>query len=450
MDYNYVAQEILKNVGGNENVTGVLSCFTRVRIEVKDKNLVSEDEIKKLDGVQGVSWMRNQCQIIMGGKCSATYDALVKIVKISDDSGNIKIEKQSIGSTIVDYITSAIQPIIPVLIGAGMIQGIVALLGYLDIDTATYVYQVVNACGQAGYYFLPIFLGFSAATKLRVNPYLGAFVGAVLVFPDLVTVAVSGETYASFLGIPVTLVNYGSSIAPILLSMPIVMLVEKGAKKISPDILKAVLVPALTIIISVPIVLIVTGPAANIVSNMLGHGVNWLYTNSPIIGGAIIGLLSPYFVLTGVHQATAIPIVLQEMSMFGYTILFPLLAYGNAAIAGSALGVAIKTKKTSMRSTALSATVIGAIGITEPALYGVLLPNKKPLISIGVMAGICGALTMMFKVKAYGLGLCGLGGIPIFLGPTFAIWAILMIVSYLGAAAITYVIGFDEDLDTED
>lgn len=449
MDYNYVAKEILKNAGGNDNVSGVLSCFTRVRVEVKNKDLVNEAEIKKLEGVQGISWMKNQCQIVMGGKCNATYDALVKIVKISNENETIKIEKQSIGATILDYITGSIQPIIPILIGAGMIQGIVALLGYLKIDTSAYGYQAVNACGQAGYYFLPIFLAFSAAVKLGINPYIGACVGAILVYPDLVAVALGEEKYASFLGLPVTLVNYSSSIAPILLSMPVVMLIEKGAKKISPDILKAVLVPAITIIVSVPVILTATGPAANIVSNMLGYGVSWLYTNSPIIGGLIIGVLSPYFVLTGVHQATAIPIVLQEMSMFKYTILFPLLAYGNAAVAGSSLGVALKTKRKSMRSTALSATVIGAIGITEPALYGVLLPNKKPLISIGIMSGICGALTMMFKVKAYGLGLCGLGGIPIFLGSTFVMWAGLMIFSYVGAAVITYVIGFNEELDKE-
>lgn len=449
MDYNDVAQKILDNVGGNKNITGVLSCFTRVRVEVRDKSLVNEEEIKKLEGVQGISWLKNQCQIIMGGKCNATYDALVKIVEISEDNENIKVEKQSIGSIIIDYITGSIQPIIPVLIGAGMVQGIVALLGYLEVDTTSYAYQVVNACGQAGYYFLPIFLGFSSAKKLGVNSYIGAAIGAVLVYPDLLAIAGSGETYASFFGLPVTLVNYGSSITPILLSMPLIMLIEKGAKKISPDILKAVLVPAITIIVSIPIVLIITGPAANIVSNMLGEGVSWLYTNSPIIGGFIIGVLSPYFVLTGVHQATAIPIVLQEMSMFGYTILFPLLAYGNAAIAGSSLGVALKTKRKGMRSTALSATIIGAIGITEPALYGVLLPNKKPLISIGIMSGICGALTMMFKVKAYGLGLCGLGGIPIFLGSTFVMWAGLMIFSYVGAAAITYFIGFDEEPEDE-
>ncbi len=443
MDFKKVAEQILQNVGGEENITSLLSCFTRVRIEVKNKDLVNVEEISKLGGVQGTTWMRNQFQIIMGGKCNDTFDALSKIVKLNDENQSIEFKKMSFGAIVVDYITGSIQPIIPVLIGAGMIQGLIALFAYLNVDTTTYLYQVVNASGQAGYYFLPIFLAFSSARKLGVNAYIGAAVGAILVYPGLLAIAGSGASVTLF-GIPVILVNYSYSITPILLSMPLVMYIEKFSKKISPDIIKAVLVPALTLIISVPIILVLTGPAANVVSEVIGKGVSWLYTNSPIFGGLIIGALSPYFVLTGVHQATAIPIVLTELTMYGFTILFPLLAYGNIAMAGSAFGVALKTKDKELKSTALSATVIATIGITEPALFGVLLPKKKPLISIGIMAGICGAATMLFQVKAYGLGLCGLGGIPVFLGDTFGLWAGLMIFSFIGACLITYFIGFDD------
>lgn len=449
MDYSNVAKQIFINVGGNENITGILSCFTRVRVEVKNKSLINEEAIKKLEGVQGITWQRNQFQIIMGGKCNGTYEELAKIVNIPDDNTDekdeaISVKKQSIPVTVIDYITGSFQPIIPVLIGAGILQGLVALLNYTNIDKSSYFYQVVTICGNAGYFFLPILLAFSAGKKLRVNPYIAACIGAILVHPDMINLATSGDTYASFLGLPVTLVNYGASITPILLSIPVVMVIEKFAKKISPDILKAVLVPAITIIVSIPIILVVTGPAANIISTGIGYGINGIYNNLSIAGGFLIGLGAPFLVLTGLHQAAGIPIILTELSMLGYTMLFPILSFGNAAIAGAALGVGLRTKNKALKSTALSATIIGAVGITEPSLYGVLLPTKKPFIAVGIMSAICGALSLVFQVKSTGLGLCGLGGIPVFLGETFIYWAGLMILAYFGAAAIAFSIGFKE------
>lgn len=444
MDYSNVAKQILINVGGNKNVTGILSCFTRVRIEVKDKSLVNEEEIKKLEGVQGTTWARNQFQIIMGGKCNGTYDELAKIVKIDEDGQDVTVKKQSVLMTIVDYVTGSFQPVIPVLIGAGIIQGILALLNYTSIDKTSFLYQIVNICGNAGYFFLPILLAYSAGRKLKINPYIAATIGAILVHPDMIKLASSGHAYAYLFGIPVTLVNYGSSITPILLSIPVVMLIERFAKKISPDILKAVLVPAITIIISIPIILIVTGPAATIISTNIGYGMNWIFKNFSILGGFIIGLGAPFLVLTGLHQAAVLPIVLTELSMFKYTMLFPILGFGNAAVAGAALGAGLRTKNENLKSTAYSATLIGAIGITEPALYGVLLPTKRPFIAVGIMSAICGALSLIFKVKATGLGLCGLGGIPIFFGDTFLAWVALMILSYGGAAAIAYFLNFKD------
>ncbi len=443
MNYDEIARSILENVGGNENIISIMSCFTRVRIEVKEKDKVNEDMIKKLDGVKGATFFNNTYQIIFGGKCNDVYDALAKIVTIKEEQIPVKQNEKFGWRTVFDYITGSIQPIIPVLIGCGLIQGILALMSYIEIDATTYGYQLINAAGTAGYYFLPILLGFSAAKKLGVNPYIGATLGGILVYPTVIELAGQGAT-ASFYGLPVKLVTYSSTMTPILLTMPIVYWVEKFAKKISPTLLKSVLIPAITIIVSLPIMVVVTAPIAQVISEVLGQGIQYIYSHFAILGGLIIGATCPYFVLTGIHQATAIPIVLNELATVGYSVVFPILGFGNAAVAGSALGVALKTKNKSLRSEAFSSTIIGAIGITEPALYGVLLPTKKSLIAPGIMSGICGALSLTFVVKAMGLGLCGLGGIPLFLGETFFIWCILMVVAYLGAAAITYFIGFDD------
>ncbi|HWQ80225.1 MAG TPA: PTS transporter subunit EIIC [Anaerovoracaceae bacterium] len=446
MNYDEIAKGILKNVGGNDNIVSILSCFTRVRVEVKDKSLVNQEEILKLEGVKGGTFFNDTYQIVFGGKCNDVYDALSKIVVIKDDAKNsaAKSNRKFSGAMVLDYIMGSIQPIIPVLIGCGLIMGIIAMLAYLNVDSTTYGYQIISAAGVAGYYFLPVILGFSTARKLGVNPYIGAVIGGILIYPSVLTLASSGEAFASFYGIPIKLVNYASTMTPILLTMPLVYWIEKFAKKISPTVLKSVLVPAITILVTLPFMFAITGPLAQIVSELLGKGITAIYTNFAIIGGLIIGATCPFFVLTGVHQATAIPIVLNEIATTGFSVVFPILGFGNASVGGASLGVALKTKNKAFRGEALSAALIGAIGITEPALYGVLLPTKKPFIGVAIMSGICGAASLFFLVKAYGLGLCGLGGIPLFLGDTFVMWCILMLVAYFGAAAIAFVLGFKD------
>lgn len=450
MDYNQIAKELVQAVGGSDNIASILSCFTRVRIEVKDKSLVDQDAANSIEGAKGSSFFNNTFQVIFGGKCNDVFDALAAIVQIDEKPA---APKHGSGAgkngwqVVFDYIAGSIQPIITVLIGCGMIQAIVALLAYVNIDTSTYGYQVLNAAGTAGYYFLPVFLGFSSARKLGVNPFVGATLGAVLVYPSMLEAAASGESFASLYGIPVRLVTYSSTMTPILLSMPLVLLIERFAKKISPTILKSVLVPTITILVSIPVILAVTGPVAQFVSELLGSGIQYLYSQLAIAGGFIIGATAPYFVLTGIHQATAIPIVLNELASAGFSLVFPILGFGNAAIGGSALGVALKTKNAELRSEALSSALIASVGITEPALYGVLLPTRRSLIAPGVMGGLCGAASLAFGVKASGLGLCGIGGIPLFLGSTFVAWCVLMLIAYFGAAAITYVVGFDDVLE---
>ena len=239
MDLKRTAREVLENVGGEENIISIMSCFTRVRVELKDKTKVDEKKLKEADGCQGVNWVGNTVQIIFGGRCNDVYDELEKIVHITETEANGEksiVKKQSVWAVVIDYIANSIQPVVPILIASGFLQSVLAMLNYLDIDTTTYTYQVLNSIGQAGYYFLPIFLAFAAAKKLRINPYLGALVGAVMVYPAIIEAGSAGGT-ASFLGVPVTLVSYASSITPILISMPVVMWINKLAKKISPKVL---------------------------------------------------------------------------------------------------------------------------------------------------------------------------------------------------------------------
>lgn len=451
MDYQKVANEIIKNVGGNANIISTLSCFTRLRVEVRNKELVDQEAIKGLEGVKGGTFFQNTYQIVFGEKVADIYkevEALRSGTALQGENAPIEETKKSVGGMILDYIQGSIQPVISVFIGCGLIQGIVALMAYLNLDQTTFLYQVLSAAGSCGYYFLPIMLGFSSAKKLKLNPYIGAVIGALLVYPSMIEIASSGAAAASLCGLPVKLVDYSSSITPILLTMPVVYWIEKLARKISPNILKPVLVPALCVLLTIPVMFVVTAPIAQYISELLGKGVTYLYTNVPVLAGLVIGAACPFLVLTGVHNAAAFPIALNEFLTTGFTILFPVLGYANAAVAGASLGVALKTKNKEFRGESASSALIGSVGITEPALYGVLLPTKRPFIAVAVMSGICGMISMVLQVKAWGLGLCGLGGIPIFLGSTFVYWAALMLASFFGSAILTYLIGF-KDIEPE-
>ena len=446
MDYKNAAKEVVENVGGEENIISIMSCFTRVRVELKEPSKADEKKIKKIEGCQGLNWSANTLQIIFGGQCNDVYDELEKLVHIREDaesSHQVVAKKQSPGAIVIDYIANSIQPIVPILIASGFLQSLLAMLNYLNVDTETYTYTVLNSIGQAGYYFLPVFLAYAAAKKLRINPYLGALVGAVMVYPDLISAAADGGT-ATFIGIPVTLVTYTSSITPILISMPVVMLINKLAKKISPKVLSSLLVPIITMILSIPVILIVTGPIATWIGNGLCTVITFIFTRMSVVGGLIIGAVAPYLVMTGVHNGIALPITLTELASQGFSYFFPLLAYGNIAVGGATLGVWYKTRNQKMKTTSMSASLMAIVGITEPALFGVLLPAKKPLISLGIMDAICSAISLIFGVKCTALSLCGLGGLPAFFGDTFVIWCILMIVSFVGAFLITAFIGFED------
>ena len=209
------------------------------------------------------------------------------------------------------------------------------------------------------------------------------------------------------------------------------------------------IVPLFTVVISIPIMLIVTGPIATWISNGLCGVVEFIFTKLSVVGGLIIGAIAPYLVMTGVHNGIALPITISELTTKGFSLFFPLLSYGNIAVGGAALGIYLRSKNEGLKTTALSGALMAIVGITEPALFGALLPTKKPLISLGIMDAICSAISLVLGVKCTALAMCGLGGLPAFFGDTFVAWSILMIISFIGACAITYFIGFEDVKETK-
>lgn len=448
MDYKKIASDIVLNVGGESNIASIMSCFTRVRIEIKDKGKVNEEALKKIQTVQGLNWMSNTLQVIVGNHCADVYEEVEKQVHLKEDSSSTQVseKKMSFWARAIDYIGSSINPVVTVLVVSGLIQSIMALLNYLNYDQTTYAYQVFSAIGQTGYYFLPVFIAYSAAKKLHINQLVGVFIGAFMVYPTIVSLGSEGGVQ-SFFGIPVTMVSYASSITPILLTMPFVAIIYNFVKKYCPKVISSMIVPLVTVVVSVPLCLIVTGPIATWVSNGLCGAIEFVFNNMSIVGGLIIGAIAPYLVMTGVHNGIALPITISELTAKGFSLFFPLLAYGNIAVGGAALGVYLKTKNENLKAVSLSGCLMAIVGITEPALYGALLPTKKPLISLGIMDAICSAISLALGVKCTALAMCGLGGLPAFFGDTFVIWCVLMVVSFVGACLITYFVGFEDVKD---
>jgi PTS system beta-glucosides-specific IIC component len=446
MDYSEIAQEILKNVGGKENVTKISSCVTRLRFELKSPELFNEDALKKVQTVMGTTIKGGQHQVVIGGKVLQVYDAMRPLLGEAQFSADdhTQWKDKTIPARILEYIAGTIQPTIPVLLGAGMVMSVVALIDYLHIlphESTTYV--LLNTFSAAGFYFLPVLIAFAAARKIGCNPYVAAMIAGILLHPDFIALVNSGSPI-TFLGIPVSPQSYGSSITPMILVIPVMYFVEKFAKKIMPDMLKTILTPAVTLLVTGALAIIILAPLANILSAGIGVGFKYIYTHFSIVGGFIIGGVVPFLVLTGLHNAAAIPIVFMELANEGYSILYPLLAFANIAVGGAAFGVALKTKNKNFKSVAYGAAFTGAVGITEPSLFGVLLFVKRPFIAVGVTSAITGALTMVFKVKAIGLSLAGLGGIPIFFGDTFGYAVVIGILSFVMSSAISYFVGFKD------
>lgn len=448
MDYEQIAKTILENVGGKENILSIHHCITRLRLELRDDSKMNKDAIEKIPVVQGVILKGTQYQIVLGSKVSQVTDALVKLTGISEDaegsSEQVIRKKMTVGATIVDYITGSVTPIVPAIMSAGILQSLLALVNFfkwIPADSTTYALLAMFA--QSGLYFIPIMLAVSASRKLKCNSYLAIVMGGILIAPEFIALVATGNPI-TFFGLPVAANSYGSSFVPILLTMPLLALVERTLNKFIGGILKPMLVPALSILITAPISLIALAPLANYISGMLAGVVNFLYYNTSVFGAFIIGATSPYIVLTGLHTAIAFPILLQELTTTGGSMYFAILTMANIAVGGAALGVALRTKNKNFKGEALGAGLTGVIGTTEPALFGVLLRVRRSLIACGIASGVGGLLVVMLGIHSNGLAMGGFGGLPIFFGDKFVAFLLVAVGTMILSAALAYFIGFKD------
>lgn len=416
MDYGNLAKNILEKIGGEGNISFLTHCATRLRFNLNDDTKANVEALKKTKGVIGVVNSGGQFQVIIGSDVGNVYKEINKLGNFSE--GMDKKEDNSKGPVVkvLDTIAGIFTPIIPAITGAGMIKCVLALLvSFKLIGTSSQTYYILNFMGDAAFYFLPFLLADSAAKKFKCNSYLAMTIAGVLLHPSFGALKAAGKS-VSFLGLPVTLANYSSSVIPIILGVWFMSFIEPIADRVSPKAVKFFTKPLLTIIVTAPVVLIVLGPLGTIMGDGIASGIAFLDTYASWLVPLIVGTFSPLLVMTGMHYGL-IPIGINNLATAGFdTVVGPGMLGSNIAQGGAALAVALKTKNKELKQLASSSGITAVCGITEPAMYGVNLVLKKPLIAAMIGGGVSGLYLGLTGVARFVGGSPGLLALPGYIG----------------------------------
>ena len=451
-DYSKSAEKLIEAMGGKENIKKVFHCMTRLRFYVKDKNKINETDIKNLTEISGVNWYQDQFQVIAGNHVNDMYEELIKKGIPNDDEQTSELNKQKkgIGSAIIDSITGCMTPMIPALTAAGMIKVVLTLLTTFSlVNNQSSTYKVIEFIGDAAFYFMPFLIAANAAKVFHVNQSLSLIIAGVFQHPNFTAMMDSGNPI-DFFSIPVTPMTYCYSVIPVILMVWIMSYIEKFVDKITPRIVKLILHPTLVIIISAPIAIIAIGPLGGIIGDGLAVAIDFL---SAKLGFVIVGILAatfPFIVMTGMHHALT-PIGLNAIATGGSdALIFVSQVCSNVAQGGASLAVAVKSKNENMKQLASASGISALMGITEPALYGVTLKLKRPVVAAALAAGIGGIVGGILQVSLY-IAQNSLLAIPAFIGAkgmTNLLYGIIMIiVSFVGSFVLTFVLGFKDEED---
>ncbi|MDN4599711.1 beta-glucoside-specific PTS transporter subunit IIABC [Paenibacillus sp. F6_3S_P_1C] len=454
MDKQQLSKDILKLVGGEENIDQVTHCMTRLRFNLNDNKKADKATLKNTPGVMGVMENGGQFQVIIGNDVPVVYNALVGNMSKSPnaDAGSTgastgEKKKRNPVSALFDFISGIFTPILPAITGAGMIKGIVAILvalGWLSDTSSTYI--ILSAIGDGAFYFLPIILAISAARKLGSNMYIAAALAAGIMHPTITALLANGDT--TFVGIKVIAATYSSTVIPIILAIWIASYVEKAVDRVTHASLKLLIVPTVTLLIMVPLTLMTVGPLGTVLGNGLSGGISWLFDNMSIFASILIGGTMSLLIITGMHYAL-LPIIVGSMTSLGYDFIIPLMFAANLAQGGAAFGVGLRSKNAKTKSLAYSTGLTAIMGITEPAMYGINMKFKKPFIAALIGGAVAGGFMGIVNVKAYVLtGLVGLPSIAAFISPAIStlIYALVGgVIAIIAAAILTYILGFQED-----
>lgn len=449
MDYSMTAKEVLKKVGGEANIVSVSHCMTRLRLTLKDESIVSDEEVKTVKGVVGVMKKAGQYQIIIGNDVANCYKEFVKLGKFEKQQGNTPAVKKNSNPilAILDAISGSMSPIIPAIIGAGMIQVLNIILGwFLPADGQTM--QLMSVIGNTAFYFLPVLVAYSAGKKFGANPVLVTAVVAILIHPNF-TALTGAEGGIRFLGIPVTSFDYSSSIIPAILTAWVMSYIERLVDKITPAVTKNFLKPMLIILISSPIAFLFLGPVGSFIGNGLAAALVFVQSHASVVAYVIMAAAMPFIVMTGMHWAF-IPVVFAALATpAGESLMLPAMLISNLAQGAACLAVAVKSKNSGLKQVAASSGVSALFaGVTEPGLYGVTMPLKKPLAAVCISSGITGLIAGIMGVAASSFASPSLLAIPIFVhaekANNFVMAIVCAVIAIVLTFVVTWILGFED------
>lgn len=451
--YEQLAKEIVRNIGGRENVVSLTHCITRLRFKLRDEGKAADDVLKRMDGVVTVMKSGGQYQVVIGNHVPEVYADVMVLLGLdgdgavtgrqaggsaadgSPDGGTAggSGEKGSLFNRAIDVISGIFQPILGIMAACGMVKGLNALFVAMGLYTAAGGgYLILNAVGDGLFHFLPLFLGYTAAKKFGLKPMIGLVIGAIMCYPSVQAGALSAggealytlfagsifesEVYLEFFGIPMIAMDYTGTVIPVIFVVYFASLCDRFFGRFVPDLVKFFFVPMLTLLVAIPAGFIVIGPLAVFGSTVIAELVMTVRNFSPMLAGAIVGLTWQILVIFGLHWGF-IPVYINNIMTLGYdNVMMPFFAC-TFATSAAVLAVFFKTKDRKLKEMALPNFISGIFGVTEPAIYGITLPLKTPFIISCIAGCIGGGFYGAFNFRKFMMGGMGIFEFPAMIEP---------------------------------
>lgn len=410
MEYQALAKDILSHVGGKENIVSLVHCATRLRFKLKENQKADAEGLRKNPGVIMVVESGGQFQVVIGNHVHNVWQAVNQEAGLTDEVPvtNEKGEKGNLIGRLIDIISGIFTPFIGILAASGILKGLLALAvvcGWLSTDSGTY--KIWFAASDSLFFFFPLVLGYTAGRKFGGNPFITMVIGGALTHPMMIAAfnasQQSGAVTELFMGIPVTWFNYSSSVIPIILASWVSCWLEKQSTTFLPSSMKNFFAPLICLGITVPLTFLVIGPVATWLSQMLANGYQWIYVLAPWLAGIAMGSLWQVCVIFGLHWGL-VPLMINNLAVLGHDSMLPMLLPAVFGQVGAALGIFLRTRDARQKMLAGSSVTAGIFGITEPAVYGVNLPLRRPFIFGCVSGAIGGAIVGFSDTQVYSFG----------------------------------------------
>lgn len=454
MEYSKVAKEILNLLGGEENIISATHCATRLRVVVKNEKKVDKNKIEKLDDVKGMFTSGGQFQIIIGqGKVNKVYKAFIEGTNISEaslsDTKDAAMKGMNPFERFARMLSNIFVPIIPAIVASGLLMGLLGMFNTFHwVDSKSGIYILLDMFSNAAFVFLPVLIAFSAAKQFKTNPFLAATLGAIMIHPNLQNAWTLGggiKHTINVYGLHVGMVGYQGTVLPILIAVWVMGYIERGVRKVVPEVLDILVTPFVTLMVSAFFSMIVIGPAGRFLGDGISFGLQHLYNSAGFLAGILFGGLYSLIVITGVHHSFhAIEAGLLANKSIGVNFLLPIWSMANVAQGGAALAVYFKTKDKKIKAIAAPASLSCLLGITEPAIFGVNLRFVKPFIAAAIGGAVGGGYVVFTKVGMTAVGVTGIPGTAIVRQGNILNYLIGLVLAFGSAFVIATILGIKE------